>query len=216
MKLTKEYKDAWAYIGGLSEPSKMPWYSYSLPASRCKIGSVLAILGDTTCHDCYALKHWYASSHVQKCLERRYQALVTNTDRWYNAMITVLTHKSQNRPQYFRWHDSGDLQGVWHLQAIVNIAEALPHIQFWLPTREYSMVAEYRLHGHIPSNLTIRLSAHKTNTNWQVKSLPTSTVFTEQWKGQGQLCHANSQGHKCLDCRACWDKSIQNIVYQQH
>ena len=42
--------------GGLSSPSKMPGYSYNLPAIHCKTGSKLAQIPGTTCHGCYALR----------------------------------------------------------------------------------------------------------------------------------------------------------------
>ena len=43
---------------------------------------------------------------------------------------------------------------------IVEIAERLPNVCFWLPTREKAVVLCYlREFGAFPSNLTVRLSA---------------------------------------------------------
>ena len=215
MRLSPQYKEAWAYIGGLSEPSKMPWYGYNLPATRCKMGSILANIPGTTCYTCYAFRGHYTLPKVQLCLARRYDALMQDMPRWTASMIVVLAHKAGGKEQWFRWHDSGDLQSTEHLNAIAIIARALPHIHFWLPTREYVIVSKW--YGQCPENLTLRLSAHKNNVNWQTDGQAlTSTVFKNQHAGKGRKCPAMSQGHKCLDCRACWNKKISNIVYKQH
>ena len=42
--------------GTLSKPSKMPGWSYGIPAKECNIGSKLAKIPGTVCHGCYALK----------------------------------------------------------------------------------------------------------------------------------------------------------------
>jgi hypothetical protein len=57
--------------GGLSKPSKMPGYSYNLPAIHCKTGSKLAQIPGTTCHGCYALKGRYRFPNVMDAMMRR-------------------------------------------------------------------------------------------------------------------------------------------------
>jgi hypothetical protein len=49
-------KEANNIVGKLSKTSKMPCYSYNLPATRCITGSKMAKIKGTTCYDCYALK----------------------------------------------------------------------------------------------------------------------------------------------------------------
>ena len=125
-------KEALAYIGGLSQPSKMPWYAYSLPATACKTGSKLAEIEGSVCHDCYALKGYYNFPVVKSALARRLASL-ENLDLWAEAMVKVIKYKSRYIPKekhYFRWHDSGDIQSVDHLRAIAWIAIWLPDIQF--------------------------------------------------------------------------------------
>ena len=29
-------------------------------------------------------------------------------------------------------------------------------------------------------------------------------------------CPAKDQGNKCMDCRACWDRSVSNVTYPKH
>ena len=37
-------KEAWALVGGLSKPSKMPGWSIGIPAKECKTGSKLRLI----------------------------------------------------------------------------------------------------------------------------------------------------------------------------
>jgi hypothetical protein len=56
-----------------------------------------------------------------------------------------------NKDKYFRWHDSGDIQGLEHFAKIVEVARATPNTLHWLPTREAQTVASYT--GTLPDNL---------------------------------------------------------------
>ncbi len=58
---------------------------------------------------------------------------------------------------FHRWHDSGDLQSVEHLEKIIEVCRRTPQIQHWLPTRELAILRACR--ERIPANLTIRVSA---------------------------------------------------------
>ena len=42
------------YVGGLSNPSKMPCMSYGLPAQACNVGGTLRDIEGSTCQNCYA------------------------------------------------------------------------------------------------------------------------------------------------------------------
>jgi hypothetical protein len=121
-------------VGGLSSPSKMPCHSWSTPAKYCKTGKKLAQVSGSICADCYAAKGFYRMPNVKNCLEKRFQSL--SHPEWVSAM--TLSISGSEGSGFFRWHDSGDIQSVEHLEKIVQIAKNLPNIQFWIPTREYS------------------------------------------------------------------------------
>jgi hypothetical protein len=139
-------------------------------------------------------------------MQRRYDSMV-DLELWAVRMVRLLDAKSKGQARHFRWHDSGDLQSRAHLDAIVWIAKCLPHIQFWLPTKEYRMVTDVEF----PINLTVRLSAPLIGEalgGWAV----TSSVGAHE----GFTCPASTQGNACGDCRACWDISVSNIDYPLH
>lgn len=203
-----------AAVGGLSKPSKMPGYSYGIPAERCKIGSLLRRVKGSTCSKCYALKGMYVFPVVQAAQERRYQILMADLEAWTSNMTELIGRKLAKREKVFRWHDSGDIQSMEHLSAIVTIAKNLPDVRFWLPTRELGIVSKWiAIFGNLPTNLVVRLSGAMIGKKaTKVGNLSTSTVDAN--KGHG--CIAYQQGGACGDCRACWDPTIENIDYPKH
>lgn len=115
--------------------------------------------------------------------------------------------------RYFRWFDSGDLQGPNHLRNIATIARHTRDVLHWLPTREYDTVRACR--GEIPENLTIRISAHRVDAPPPSWWPTTSTVTSVQEGGEG-ICPAPDQDGHCGECRACWDGEVGNVVYRLH
>jgi len=181
----------------------MPCYSINLPAVACITGAKLARVPGTTCHGCYALKGRYRFKKTKQAMARRLGALLR--PEWVQAMTTLITgHK------YFRWHDSGDLQGADHLKNIFEVAKATPDAKHWLPTREHKLL-QFMDPDIIPKNLLIRVSATKVNGPAPSWWPWTSTVSTTT-----KTCPAPDQGGKCKSCRACWDRSVSNVVYAQH
>lgn len=206
-------KEARAIAGGLSAPSKMPCYGYSIPARRCITGGKLQKVKNSICSICYALKGRYVFPNVLEAMEKRYQGLTS--EKWVDAIVSMISRK-RKRKDFFRWHDSGDLQGQWHLDKIVQVARKLPHVKFWLPTREYRIVEDYMRSYTIPDNLTIRLSAFMIDGQPPLAlasrlGLTTSGVSLESF-----TCPAYRQNNECKDCRACWDKGVKNVSYRKH
>ena len=195
--------------GKLSHTTKMPCPSYSLPVARCVSGEKLSKIEGSVCSKCYAKKgnHRFHTGSQ----EARWQSL--RHPRWVEA-ITHLIREEAN--PHFRWHDSGDLAGYWHLQKIIDVAKALPEVSFWLPTSERDVVHEYRtLLGEFPANLTVRVSTSLIDSAPRKDQTLTSSVHRNK-PPHGFACKAPQQGNKCLSCRACWDKIVKNISYHFH
>ena len=197
-------KEASAITGGLSRPSKMPCPGISLPASSCQTGQILARCPGTPCHGCYALKGMYRFPNVQAALARRLEALAHPA--WVQAMTALIAGH-----EYFRWHDSGDLQSSWHLKQIFEVCNNTPDTAHWLPTREARYLPLN--HDSIPKNLTIRVSGTKVNGAAPAFWPWTSQVSEE--KGQ-KNCPAPDQGGTCQSCRQCWDRNVTNVTYLKH
>lgn len=201
--------DARAAVGGLSRPSKMPGPAYSTPAKHCNVGSKLRVIPNSVCSGCYALKGRYVFPNVQNALQRRMDTI--NDPAWAANMATAI-----NGQEWFRWHDSGDLQSLEHLVRIVEVCHATPDTKHWLPTREKGIIRRYLKSNVFPDNLTVRLSANMIDAKPPVlASVRTSTVHKNN-APVGHHCPAPTQNNKCLDCRACWDNSVQNVSYGMH
>ena len=207
--MIKRISDAEAIVGGLSKPSKMPGLAYGIPAKRCPIGSILRTVPGSVCNNCYALKGRYVFANVQAAQERRFHTL--KDPRWVDAMAFLILRKNC---KWFRWHDSGDIQGLWHLEKICEVAQRCPDTDFWLPTREHGVVKFFIASGGIvPPNLCIRVSATMVNGKLPDAANTSSVVSGTKFK---VTCPAYKQGGKCGDCRACWNKDVANVSYPEH
>ena len=195
--------EAWALVGGLSKPSKMPGWSIGIPAKECKTGSNLRDVKDSVCYDCYALKGCYVFKVVQDAQYRRLAAIYTAP--WVEAMAYLINSK---KPDVFRWHDSGDVQDLEHLNKIFEVCRLTPSKRHWMPTRE-AWIKDHL--DRAPSNLVIRFSAPMVDQSAPASWPNTSTVVTA-----GATCPSAQQGNECKDCRNCWNKDIKNISYGQH
>lgn len=214
-------KKAEEIVGGLSDPSKMPCHSYSIPAARCHIGAIMAKVPGSICSNCYAMKNRYRFDNVQDALERRFQTL--KDPRWVEAM-SILANDASG---YFRWHDSGDLQDMEHLKNIVQVCRNTPHIKHWLPTREYKprkgyphrfgLVGQYLAEGNtFPPNLVVRLSAMRFGEKGPEKIARELGLKISGAVATDFNCPASLQGNKCGECRKCWSKAYFSITYHEH
>ena len=193
-------KDAENTVGGLSNPSKMPTYAWSISAKRCNIGSKLAKVEGSVCNKCYALKGMYQFPQTQKALENRYSKWNDDRDKWTNAMIYLMHNKKHIVDTgHFRWFDSGDIQGEAMLKDMNHIAWSSPHIRFWLPTKEYKLVKSYSQTNDIAPNLIIRVSNPNVNSSTLNGYKYISTVYSKDMLeySEGYICPASKQDNQC-------------------
>lgn len=225
-------KEAESIAGTLGHPSKMPGWSYGISAQKCHRGKELRKVPGSICSGCYACTDWYRSwiplliGH-----DRRFAGLTH--PRWVDAMVRMINQRCTGEHAFFRWHDSGDLQGVWHLANIAEVCARTPDVTHWLPTREHAYVLDLLASGkEIPPNLTIRISADMIDAEpvlpAELAGFPTSTVSTVSQRhrgyetqlveGKGSIeCRAvEARDNKCGPCRACWDPRVVNVNYPQH
>jgi len=219
----KEARDILKNVhGGLSKTSKMPTMSINSSAFLCNTGSKLNKIEGTVCENCYALKGFYAFPKVKQSLIEK--TLNYRKPEWVGAVVIsiLLDNKGKWDKNYFRFHDSGDVQDVEHLDKIVQIANHLPNLTFWLPTKEKKFLHDYLKSGRtIPVNLVVRVSGFYVDEDKDVVgrysnySVVLDEKSVEEMSGEYSVCPSSKQGNQCLDCRACWDKNIQ-VAYLKH
>ena len=217
--------------------SKMPGYTYGSSAWFCHTGQRLMNVLNSVCSKCYAMKGNYIRPNVKKSKTMKSYAIeyydgIADFTPWIIALRDIILRRCTIKEikdkqgniilikddTYFRWHDSGDLQSVLHLEAINQIAIECPEVKFWLPTREGKMVKQFLKNNEVASNLCIRISGHmlgKKASDFGT-GLPTSSVDYEASKHN---CIAPQQDDACdgaiMSCRNCWDPSIPNINYHE-
>lgn len=226
--------------------TKMPSTTFAISAKACKVGAKLAKIEGSTCSRCYALKLQNLRPSVDQGwtnnLFKAVKLINENPVLWAKQMTFQIKRGCDKLGiNNHRWFDSGDLQSVEMLRAIVLCAEMTPEIDHWLPTREAKLVKDYRkLYGDEPRNLTIRVSATMIGDKPISGHVNTSTVHRKGEQVHGKECLAyrtnkNAEvvseqafkamtkaekkqqdfGH-CGDCRACWSKDVANISYPLH
>jgi hypothetical protein len=171
--------------------SKMGCASFSLPAGVPSVGGTCSMAGagktdNFICHGCYAIINNYDYDNVFFAAAARLvwvrnvldyggadalaSILAQGIEVFHNLLIKQKRpQKGQADPSYFRIHDAGDV-GVLDLEydmdysrAWWRVAAMLPHITFWMPTRDWAnrtWLRRYeRLVHEVPENLIIRPSA---------------------------------------------------------
>jgi hypothetical protein len=196
-------KEAWTLVGGLSKPSKMPGWSIGIPAKECKTGKKLRQIKNSVCEGCYALKGCYVFAVVQAAQYKRLKAIAH--PQWVEAMATLINSK---KPDVFRWHDSGDVQDVQHLEKIFEVCRLTPAKRHWMPTRE-AWIKDHMVNA--PANLVVRFSSPMIDQGPVKSWANTSTVSTKS-----RTCPAPDNNNECGSCRACWDPLVKNIEYGKH
>jgi len=202
--------------GGLTQTTKMPCKSYSLPTIACKTGFKMREIAGSICASCYADKGNYRK-YANNIEPAQHARLVSITDElWVDAMVVSI-----GTDAYFRWHDSGDIQNIEHLEKIAAVASATPNCMHWLPTREYSIVAAFTAQFDVPDNLIIRLSAMFTDkpvivpaSLQNVAGVAVSNVHSKT--AIGTACNAPKQNGECRTCRACWSRTVSAVSYSIH
>lgn len=203
--------------------TKMPGSTFALSAKHCHKGRKLAKVPGSVCSACYALRIQKLRPSVDKGWtanqKRATSAIERDAFEWVAAMVLQIERDALRTGEPFhRWFDSGDLDSVEMLAAIVEVAEQTPHIQHWLPTRETGIVRDYRTAygGDFPANLVVRVSSPMVGDKPLRQYGHTSTVHKAGTEHVGHQCPAPDQGNACGDCRACWDPAVANVSYRKH
>jgi hypothetical protein len=225
--------------------TKMPSTTFAISAKHCKVGSKLAKIEGSTCSKCYALKIQRLRPSVDQGWTNnlfKAEKLIASNPKLWAKQVAFQIKRGCNKigVNFHRWFDSGDLQSVEMLHAIVLCCLETPEIKHWLPTREAKIVQTYRKrHGLEPDNLVIRVSSTMVDDAPIKGHVNTSTVnHKKPIHGKECLAYRTNKdnivvdletfkamskpekkeqdfGH-CGDCRACWSRDVANISYPLH
>ena len=204
----------------------MPCPSWSISAKRCVLGSELRKQADTVCSKCYAHKGHFVMGPVHKANEQRLLAFYAVED-WHVYMARYIELLVPIGDPHFRWFSSGDLQSATMLTTIFKVCELTPTVRHWLPTQERGFVEQALRMADKPDNLVIRISGPMINGVPPLAdntSVVVGPVSKEAWTKRVAAnthtrfhCEASAgDDYACGTCRACWDSTVETVVYKLH
>ena len=213
----------------LTAPSKMPGYSWSLPA----VAACPFLAGDI-CTACYARKGRYIFGTVQNAQRVRFDwtrdALKTpdGCAQWVDTMTHAIRTVSVES-KYFRVHDSGDMFSGPYAAMWWHVARQLPRVKFWIPTRawQHPVTGPFQLIGRNTNPVMVQLIALAQLPNVTVR--PSALNFgelaprvvglhagTTSDSPVTRACPAPRQGNQCGTCRTCWTAKQTEVSYARH
>jgi hypothetical protein len=197
----------------LSKASKMPCKSWSLealvtcPASKNKDGSLV-----DACKGCYATTGNYRFPNVKA-------PRAHNKDDWKRESFVSDFIQELDTERYFRWFDSGDMYDLRLANKILEIMQATPWVNHWLPTRmhKFAKFAEVIAKMEALPNVVVRKSSDSV-TGGVIEGLTTSTIAPDAASAPegAKVCEAYTRGGKCGTCRLCWSKDVALVAYPAH
>ena len=180
---------------------------------------------DAPCKEtCYANKKAQKICVVQAAYYRNFRLVNENMQDVFEQIIFEIKHSGLGTVRYF---DSGDIINYEFLIGIMDIAKKLPDVKFMAFTKKYELVNQYLDEGNkIPDNFNIIFSAW--DKLWKFDNpydLPVAYVDFKDKRlnpdipKNGFRCPTN--GKKlgeitCSMCKACWNKKIKNVIFEQH
>lgn len=144
----------------------------------------------------------------------------------------------------FRWFDSGDLQGSWHLESIMRIVNNVRSrggaIKHWIPTHEADIAVDYASKNKIPDDVALRVSSDMVNDLGDTERILNNGLVMSCVYDKSRLLEATKEcldrkitfavctaktnpdsspsgrENRCGPCRLCWNTNIQMIIYPKH
>lgn len=141
------------------------------------------------------------------------------SEEWVGTMSELVLHYCREEP-YFRWDDARDLEGMEHLEAILEVVRGTPEVRHWLPTRAHDVLRTWLLTRpeELPGNLLVRLGALDPDTPApDLAGMATATIH-ESATPMGEACpNAGDPGScvvgGCAACRICWSAETRNVSF---
>ena len=197
----------------LSKTSKLGTKSWSLqaldtcPGSKNPDGSLVP-----ACSGCYATTGMYHFGAVKA-------VRADNKADWKRAEWVTDMVKALSKDKHFRWFDSGDMYSLELAEKMYQIMVNTPNTKHWLPTRMYKFAKFQDILSKMAAlpNVMVRFSSDAVDGTY-TKGVHGSTILPNATSADSNtfVCSAPDQGGKCLDCRACYDKSVPVVGYIAH
>ena len=191
--------------------SKMPFaYTIRGSATNCLSGAQFTKYEGSVCRSCYAKRLEAFRPRLKEFNERAEQGIFSSS--WVAKHLLGLDAFRASGGEYVRVFDFGDFVSHKHAQSISQIAYLFYGLKFWIPTKMLQYIPTLDLLDNTAYRLSHPFINGTFNSNY--KGLTSSVVDKHNKKPiDGFVCPGSCEKH---NCRACWDKSIKNIIYKKH
>lgn len=156
---------------------------------------------------CYAMKAWRLYPSVRKAYIKNLNSFINNYAIFTDAFWSWLDKK---KPEYFRYHVSGDIPNKKYLNFIFETADLFPFTKFRLFTKKYEL---FEPDLNVPENVKIGFSS------WPGLELPKQNKFRIAFMQDGTETRVDGTEFKCVNdcriCKACWELD-KNVVFNKH
>lgn len=206
VKLYREYLEK-------GEEVKIVISSGNSKIGKCMNVSLAPIITCGNCKECkcfcYDVKACLQYTNVVNARAKNTALFRYDRENFFNQLWQKMSRKKTNK--YLRFHVSGEIVDVNHLEYMIETAKRFPDFTIWTYTKMYHVVNEYiRMHGEnkscIPSNFTIMFSEWKGLPIVNPYNMPVfRCVYPEEKKpencfrcpGNCDFCKANKCGCVC-------------------
>jgi len=201
----------------LTWTSTMDCWSWSLPAGKDGSCPMESRAPGSICNSCYAQQNRYRFSNVRNAQAARLSFLKESP---YACEWALTTFLQEERPIYFRVHDSGDFHTIDAIRMWTRICTAAPDTNFWFPTRGWIfphwLPALQKL-NELP-HVSVRPSAiHFGDAPPFGLGLSAGTMSAAEHPFSVMSCPKSVKHTTCLteSCRRCWSKDTA-VNYLPH
>ena len=197
----------------IGRTSKQPHArTWNLPAGKSCGGMYDVDTGEVcdACASCYAKRGHYNWPAVVSAYE--YNMEDWKREGWVDDMVMGIKGAG-----YFRWFSSGDCKYTQLADKMYQVMERTPDTMHNLPTKGYINKDIDRWLDKMQTlpNVVVRRSSQKINGIYdhgihRAIQVPHAKHPVDD---QTMVCPSFTTNHKCGDCRACWDDTVQVVAF---
>ena len=164
------------------------------------------------CSGCYATTGNYAFPNVK-------EPRAENKEDWRRPDWVADMTKEMRKAKWFRFFDSGDMYSLELAKKILEVMQATPNTQYWIPTRmgKFPKFAKVIAEMNALPNVKVRFSSDSITGEF-VQGVHGSVIIPAADAAPAGVfvCEAYDREGKCSSCRACYSKDIDVIAYPAH
>jgi len=158
---------------------------------------------------CYAMKAYRMYPNVKTAWNNNLALAKTNRIKYFTDIYDYIRDK---KPNYFRWHVSGDILDFQYFRYMNDLAYIFPDTKFLCFTKNYKIVNDYKTGYAIADNLKVYFSAWP---EWIIDN-PHNIPIAYMQDGTVQVPESTYEcPGSCLNCKYCFTNG-NTIVFHKH